>query len=147
MYIILWGSWILCCYESPGFESYSGISLEWQGDSCFIVCVLHLREEAMDVTYALQLQLRLTEYKSNKSLESQWAPEKSIQRLSQHPSSSQQSFRLKQVKESRTSLMQRLRHLRLTPKIFAVGQEYWGWSMRKKQNLQDFFQNTSCACA
>lgn len=77
-YIILWGEWILCCYESPGFESYSGISLEWQGDSCFIVCVLHLREEAIDVTYALQLQLRLTEYKSNKSLESQWAPEKSI---------------------------------------------------------------------
>lgn len=54
----------------PALESCSGINLEWWGDSCFIVCVLDLRGEAIDVTCALQLQLHLTEYKSNKSPES-----------------------------------------------------------------------------
>lgn len=71
----------------PALESCSGINLEWWGDSCFIVCVLDLRGEAIDVTCALQLQLHLTEYKSNKSPESSSRPQRKLwetELMSQH---------------------------------------------------------------
>lgn len=50
--------------------SCSGISLDWKGYPGFTGFILDLKEEVTDATCAPQLQLHLTEYKSNQRLES-----------------------------------------------------------------------------
>lgn len=60
--------WIFCCYYHP--VSCSGTSLGWRGYTGFTGFVLDLKRVVIDVTRASQLQLHLTEYKSNQSLES-----------------------------------------------------------------------------
>lgn len=67
-FILFSETWILWCYHHP--ISCCGTRLGWKGYTGFTVFVLDLKGEVIDVTCASQLQLHLTEYKLNQSLES-----------------------------------------------------------------------------
>ena len=88
----------------PASESCSGINLDWKVYSCFIVFVLELKGEVTNVTCALQLQLHLTEYKSNKSLESLVGSRERNPRPSWWTNILQQSFGLKQIPRGKAQM-------------------------------------------
>lgn len=140
---------IFCCYESSSFRVTWWHQFRPEGVQLLPCVCLDLKGEVTDVTCALQLQLHLIKYKSNKSLES------SVDSRESHPRL-KQSFKFQQIQRGKVQMQNladpRLRHSRLTPVLIgtcqalSVGQEYLGSNTGSSKKHQDFLWKTTGDC-